>query len=111
MAVSDDCARQRSIIESLVADFKNLTTATDRTEKQLAALKAARADPQTIASVEERLSAEQEQLAETAVAGKSAVEEYQGECVDRPLPAGATEFLTTGAPASGPGTGGAAGRS
>ncbi|MEU4117402.1 hypothetical protein AB0F71_23240 [Kitasatospora sp. NPDC028055] len=107
----DDCARQRRIIESRVEEFKNLTAATDRTEKQLAALKAAHADPQAIASAEERLSAEQEQLAQIAVAGKTAVEEYQGECVGQPLPPGAAEFLTTDAPAADPGRGKAGGPS
>ncbi|MFJ9843848.1 hypothetical protein ACIRYZ_26005 [Kitasatospora sp. NPDC101155] len=93
MAADDICARQRAGIESLVADRKSLIATTTRTERQLAALKAAHADPATIASVQETLSAEQEQLAEIAVAGKAAVEEFQGECVDQPLPTGASDFL------------------
>ncbi|MFF2079603.1 hypothetical protein ACFVXG_33210 [Kitasatospora sp. NPDC058162] len=94
MAVTDDCARQRGIIETFVADFENLTAVAEQTEKELAALKAAHGDPQTIASMEERLSAEKEQLAETAVQGRAAVDEYRGECVGQPLPPGAKVFVT-----------------
>ncbi|MET8626525.1 hypothetical protein ABZW30_22680 [Kitasatospora sp. NPDC004669] len=106
MTVNDDCARQRNGIESLVAEHKSLTATTARTERQLASLKAAHADPATIASVRETLSAEQEQLAEIAVAGKAAVEEFQGECVGEPLPPGAAAFLQAATPATGRGADG-----
>ncbi|MFI9364165.1 hypothetical protein ACIG5E_24405 [Kitasatospora sp. NPDC053057] len=98
MATNDNCARQRNLIESQVADFKSLSTTVTSTERQLAALKAEHAEPATIASVQETLSAEEEQLAEIAAAGKAAVEEFQGECVGQTLPPGASEFLLTGPP-------------
>ncbi|MEU6971372.1 hypothetical protein AB0A71_27250 [Kitasatospora aureofaciens] len=99
MTTNDNCAGQRSLIESQVADFKNLSATATRTASQLAALKAEpHADPATIASVQETLSAEEEQLAEMAAAGKAAVEEFQGECVGQTLPPGAAEFLLTDSP-------------
>ncbi|MGW2376058.1 MULTISPECIES: hypothetical protein [Kitasatospora] len=100
MTTDNDCARQRDLIERQVAEFKNLSATVTGTEKQLAALKAAHADPATIASVQETLSAEEEQLAVIAAEGKAAVEEFQGECVGQPLPPGAAAFLQTAPPAS-----------
>ncbi|MFD8704634.1 hypothetical protein ACFV1W_18785 [Kitasatospora sp. NPDC059648] len=85
MATDDNCARQRSLIESQVADFNSLSATAARTERKLAALKAEpHADPAAIASLQETLSAEEEQLAEIAVAGKAAVEEFQGSASVRP---------------------------
>ncbi|WP_033353704.1 hypothetical protein [Kitasatospora aureofaciens] len=93
MTTNDNCAGQRSLIESQVADFKNLSATATRTARQLAALKTEpHADPATIASAQETLSAEEEHLAEMAAAGKAAVEESQGECVGQTLPPGAAEF-------------------
>ncbi|MFD5463248.1 hypothetical protein ACFWIQ_10550 [Kitasatospora sp. NPDC127059] len=95
MDADDLCANQRDGLVKLVAASKSLTTTTDRTEKQLAALKAAHGDPATIASVQERLDAEQEQLAQIALEGKVAAEEFQQQCAGEPLPPGAAAFLTT----------------
>ncbi|MFJ9776463.1 hypothetical protein ACIRVF_35380 [Kitasatospora sp. NPDC101157] len=97
MAANDDCVRQRNLIESQVADFRRLSATVATTERQLAALKAdPHVNPGAIISVRETLSAEEEQLAEIAAAGKAAVEEFQGECVGQTLPPGAAEFLLTG---------------
>ncbi|MBD0692193.1 hypothetical protein [Streptomyces sp. CBMA123] len=89
------CANQRDGLVKLVAAFDSLTTTTDRTEKQLAALKAAHAAPATIASVQETLDAEREQLAQIALEGKVAAEDFQQQCGGEPLPRGAEAFLTT----------------
>ncbi|MEV7601597.1 hypothetical protein AB0O91_29960 [Kitasatospora sp. NPDC089797] len=101
MAVSKDCADRRTAIERLVAEIRSLATTTDGSEDQLAALTAAHADPESIASVQERLSAERERLAELIAAGEAAVEEFRSECVGHPLPPGAAELLTAGSSGDG----------
>ncbi|MFJ4190783.1 hypothetical protein [Kitasatospora sp. NPDC089509] len=95
MTADNPCAARRDGIVKLVADFKSLTMTTDRTEEQLAALKAAHAAPATIASVQETLDAEQEQLALLAQEGKAAAEDFQQQCAGQPLPPGAAAFLVT----------------
>ncbi|MFF7994882.1 hypothetical protein ACFZDG_34560 [Kitasatospora xanthocidica] len=81
-----DCAHQRFLIEGLVADYESLDATTTATEQELAALKAGRAAPESIAAVEERLAAEREQLGQLTVEGRAAVDEFRAVCGGEKLP-------------------------
>ncbi|MEU3567237.1 hypothetical protein AB0E96_02220 [Kitasatospora sp. NPDC036755] len=82
----EDCAEQRTLIEALAADYRSLDETTTATEKELAALQAARAAPEAIAAVEERLAAERERLGEITVEGRAAVDGFRAVCGGERLP-------------------------
>ncbi|WP_316527300.1 hypothetical protein [Kitasatospora brasiliensis] len=82
----DDCENQRALVEGLAADYRSLEKTTADTEQELARLQAEQAPPETIAAVQGRLAAEQEQLGELTVEGQAAVDEFHAVCGGRPLP-------------------------
>ncbi|WP_030057647.1 MULTISPECIES: hypothetical protein [Streptomyces] len=84
--VINDCANQRSVIKRLVTDYQSLDTTTTATEHELAVLQAQKAPPETIASVQERLATEREQLGVLAVEGQAAVDEFRAVCGGEQLP-------------------------
>jgi cell division protein FtsB len=81
-----DCANRRLLIEALAADYRSLDATTTATEKELAALEAGPAAPESVAAVQERLAAEHEQLGQLAIEGRAAVDEFRAVCGGEELP-------------------------
>ncbi|MFE4520391.1 hypothetical protein ACFRMQ_40295 [Kitasatospora sp. NPDC056783] len=84
MAIQD-CATRRTLVERLAADYRSLDETTTGTEKELVALQAESAAPETIAAVQERLAEERERLGEITLRGRVAVEEFRAACGDEQL--------------------------
>ncbi|RKT10867.1 hypothetical protein BX285_4792 [Streptomyces sp. 1114.5] len=86
MVINDDCANQRSVITRLATDYRSLDATTTATEHELAALQDRKGSPEALASVQERLATEREQLGLLAVEGQAAVDEFRAVCGGEQLP-------------------------